>query len=257
MYQLARLLSVFAVVLGIYSVAVATALFWPGSAVVLGVGAVAYVRWRRRGPLTTLGSARLADAEGLARAGMLGAERGAIIGRLPKSLAGRRLPNLRKLFDRNVSAKEACRGFWWRLHRSNDEFVRLPNAIHTSVFAPPGAGKNVSYVAPLALSCKESMGIVDPKAETALLTAEHRRKVFGHRVVLLDPYKLVRQTPEQTPDTFNPLDFIDKNDPQCLDRCRDLANALIVRQAEEREPHWNDSAEMWLTALIATVVQYG
>src|SRR5277367_2994534 len=37
------------------------------------------------------------------------------------------------------------------------------------------------------------------------LTAAARRKM-GHRVVVLDPYKIT--TPD--PDTFNPLEFIDK-----------------------------------------------
>jgi type IV secretion system protein VirD4 len=58
-------------------------------------------------------------------------------------------------------------------------------------------------------------------------------------------------------DTFNPLDFIDKHSPQALDECRDLAEALVIRTGEEKDPHWNDSAEAVIAAVIAVVVMYG
>ena len=40
-------------------------------------------------------------------------------------------------------------------------------------------------------------------------------------------------------------------------KCNDLAKALIVRTGEEREPHWNDSAEFFAAAVIAMVVEHG
>ena len=61
----------------------------------------------------------------------------------------------------------------------------------------------------------------------------------------------------QDPDTFNPLDFIDKDSPTAIDECRDLAEALVIRTGQEKDPHWVDSAEAWISALIALVVQYG
>src|SRR6185437_12001049 len=64
--------------------------------------------------------------------------------------------------------------------------------------------------------------------------------------------KLKRRT-----DTFNPLDFINKDSPQALDECRDLAETLVIRTGEEKDPHWNDSAEAVIAAAIATVVMYG
>jgi type IV secretion system protein VirD4 len=73
---------------------------------------------------------------------------------------------------------------------------------------------------------------------------------MGHTVVVLDPFKVT--TP--TPDTFNPLQFIDRESPTALDECRDLAEALVVRTGQEKEPHWADSAEIWIAAMIATTV---
>src|SRR5207245_105154 len=99
----------------------------------------------------------------------------------------------------------------------------------------------------------DSVVVVDFKGENARLTAEHRRRVFGHRIVMLDLFKVVTNQP----DTFNPLDFIDKNSSVAIDACRDLGEAMVIRTGQEKDPHWADSAEAWLSALISLVVQYG
>lgn len=46
--------------------------------------------------------------------------------------------------------------------------------------------------------------VVDFTGEMPTLTAKHRRKSLGHKVVILDPFKVVTKTP----DTLNPLDCI-------------------------------------------------
>jgi type IV secretion system protein VirD4 len=50
------------------------------------------------------------------------------------------------------------------------------------------------------------------------------------------------------------LEFIDRDSHIALDDCRDLAEALVVRTGQEKEPHWNDSAETWIAAMTAMVV---
>lgn len=71
-------------------------------------------------------------------------------------------------------------------------------------------------------------------------------------MVILDPFKDITSRP----DTFNPLQFIDPSSTTALDECRDLASALVVRTGQEKEPHWNDSAETWIAAMISVVVAY-
>jgi type IV secretion system protein VirD4 len=133
------------------------------------------------------------------------------------------------------------------------DLIRLPQAIHSVVFSPSGGGKGVSMIVPFLQRYEESCVIVDFKGENALLTAKLREELFGHRVVLLDPFRVVTQSP----DRFNPLDFIDKRSDTAIDECNDLAKAMVIRPADEKEPHWNDRAEAWLAAILATVVQYG
>lgn len=204
--------------------------------------------------LTAYGTARWAHMNELKRAGMLGGM-GLPLGRMQ---LGR--PSfwtaLRDLFDRRVPSAEVCERFMRSMRKLQPppppEMVRLNKAVHTAIFAPTGVGKGVSLVIPHLLTCPESMVVVDFKGENAEKTAEHRRRVFGHRTVILDPFRVVTQTP----DTFNPLEQIDAASTVALDECRALAEALVLRTGEEKEPHWNDSAETWIAAMIALTVVY-
>jgi type IV secretion system protein VirD4 len=58
-------------------------------------------------------------------------------------------------------------------------------------------------------------------------------------------------------DTLNVLDLIDADSPLAIDEVRELASALVVRTAGEKEPQWNDSAELWISAMALCVVLYG
>ena len=210
---------------------------------------------RKAMSLTAYGTARWANAGDLKRAGMLGGT-GLPLGRIN---TGR--PSfwtaLRDLFDRSIPSAEVCE----RLMRSmrklqrvdpQQEMVRLNKAVHTAVFAPAGAGKSTGLVIPFLLSNRDSCVVVDFKGELSQITADHRQKVFGHRVVLLDPFKVVTQTP----DSFNPLSQIDADSPIAIDDCRALAEALVLRTGQEKEPHWNDSAELWIGAMVALTAMY-
>jgi type IV secretion system protein VirD4 len=57
---------------------------------------------------------------------------------------------------------------------------------------------------------------------------------------------------------YNPLDFIEADDPLGLDACRSAAEALVVREAaQEKDRHWNDSAEARIAGYMAVTVAYG
>src|SRR5262249_5280462 len=44
--------------------------------------------------------------------------------------------------------------------------------------------------------------------------------------------------------------------PTAIDDCRDLAEALVVRTGQEKDPHWTDAAEVWIAAVTAAVVAF-
>jgi type IV secretion system protein VirD4 len=158
-----------------------------------------------------------------------------------------------KLFSPRVSAYEAAGEFFSAHRRRMGSIVRLPNIVHCMVVAPTGVGKDTRIIGPHLMKSRRSAVVVDPKSESARRTAEHRRKKFGHDIVIVDPYRIFTQTP----DRLNPLDFIYKDDMSAIDDCVWLAKAAVTRTAGEREPHFNDSSELLISASAATVVQYG
>jgi type IV secretion system protein VirD4 len=221
----------------------------------IGCVIVVLMRKKVRRIFSAMGTAAWASWHELDKAGMLNARTGLILGRTPAD--GTPLGSaVKALINARLGVKDACRAFFDNLNprkRKQGQLVRLPQAVHTSIYAPTGGGKGVSCIVPFLLSCQDSCIIADGKdGELARLTAAARRRM-GHQVILLDPTKVVTQRP----DTLNILDFIDRNSPQAINEAAAVANSLVVRTGEEREPHWLDKAEAFLTALIALTVWHG
>jgi type IV secretion system protein VirD4 len=257
LYLLSRIMLIVSVLAVCYCVVSAAldlgGLLYIGIAVLL----LAAIARRRINAFTAFGTARWADANDLRAVGMLGATSGPILGRVTDGWKPPLRKATRELFDFKVPSKEACEQFlaacrFGQKAKLNPALVRMPKAVHTAVFAPTGVGKGVSCVVPFLLATDESAVVVDFKGENFRLTAEHRQRAFGHRIVVLDPFRMV----SQIPDTFNPLEFIDRESPTAIDDCRDLGEALVIRSGQEKDPHWTDSAEAWIATLIALVVQY-
>ena len=249
--KLIRIVLILSVILAVYA-CVMLCLIQQWLITVLAIAAIAAAA--KRGAAKKLwshGTARWADAGDLARAGFLGSDTGMILGRM--ELPSAKLKSAIGLFNPRVSASVACREFLEIFRKGVEQpQVRLANAIHTAVFSPTGCGKGVSIVVPFLRSSTESAVIIDFKGENAILTQDHRRK-HGHKVVVIDPFRHVTSTP----DTLNPLDLIDKDSPDALDLCRDLANALVITTGQEKDPHFTDSAKVWIASMIALVVFHG
>lgn len=256
MYKLCRLILILTVLAFACCLTVVAIRTLPLSILAVIVCLCAAAR-QRHSYLTAFGTARWADDEDLRQAGMLDARTGLILGRAADHSCPSRIKGTRGLFNPRIPSADACRQFLRaflsrRPRSSNSPLVRLPSAVHTAVFAPTGVGKGTSFVVPFLLTCPESCVVIDFKGENARLTADHRRRAFGHRIVTLDPFRVVTRQP----DTFNPLDWIGET-PEALDEARDLAEAHVIRTGQEKDPHWCDVAELWIAAMTALVVQYG
>ena len=157
--------------------------------------------------------------------------RGPIIGRMWGKAKTSLLKGLNDLFRPSVSSQVACEQFYDSIRFFNrpqkkSGLITLANAVHTAVFAPTGVGKGVSCVIPFLLTSRESAVVVDFKGELYQKTAEHRRRNFGHKIVALDPYKLVTENP----DTFNPIDSVSTaSQRRRLMNAGTLLEALVVR----------------------------
>jgi type IV secretion system protein VirD4 len=191
-YKAARLFLIVSVLELGYAMAVAIACGWPWSMFV-ALGAIAVRTVKKRGSLWKMGTARWANEADLRRAGMIGSENGLMIGRIdsPKPSIFQVAP---ALFNRRVGSKAACSWFLRCMSSGKTgQLVRLSKSVHTAIFAPTGAGKDAGIIIPYLLDCPDSMVCIDIKGELALATAEHREKAFGHKIVILDPYKVITQ----------------------------------------------------------------
>lgn len=161
------------------------------------------------------GTARLAEADDLRRAGMLKDGGGLTLG---------------------VTA-------------DTGETIYLNKYVHLSIFSPAGGGKSRSFAIPWLKAWRRgSAAVLDLKGE--LYLASHReRERMGQRVVRIDPFGVCGPS-----DGFNPLDWVPQRDHSCVDAARAMAEAMVSRTGEEKDPHWNDQAANLLTAYLALIL---
>jgi type IV secretion system protein VirD4 len=128
--------------------------------------------------------------------------------------------------------------------------LNIHHGTHAVCFAPAGKGKSTGLVIPFLATCSDSMVVLDVKGELFRETGAYRQRVLGHRIVAIDPYCCVTDQP----DTLNPLDLV-RHSRFPDDDVRAIAEALVVWQSsEERDPHFNDAAEMHVGAITALVL---
>lgn len=215
-------------------------------------GVIVMIVRGRRPNLWIFGTGRFSTEKELRQAGLAGAEEGLILGWGPVEPQWQRIRALLRINEKGVKPKEACRRFFQGLRaKQKGALIRLANSTHIAIIGPTGAGKGVSCVIPFLLTCTDSVIVLDYKGELAEATALHRKRM-GQTVIFLDPYGKVAKTSA----TFNALEFIDKDAPNALEYCWGLAKAMVVRTQEEKEPHWNDAAELWIATMIAVTVQF-
>ncbi len=132
--------------------------------------------------------------------------------------------------------------------------ISLPKSVcHVAVYAPTGAGKFVSLLAPWLLTTPRGCSriIIDPKAEAFRFS--HRALVaMGFRVVRLDPFGVATECGPA--DTWNVLDTVDDS-PASIDESRALAEAMTIRATDgDKDPHWNDQCANVLTGLLSLLL---
>jgi type IV secretion system protein VirD4 len=127
------------------------------------------------------------------------------------------------------------------------KLIRVANYCHVLLVGATGSGKGVSIIIPNLLAYfRGSVVCFDTKGDLYAL-CQRRRAGNGSRVIRLAPFN-------HGTDTFNPFDTIRKGDPMLIDSARAIAEALVVRQGSEPDPHWNDKAVQVISAVTALVL---
>lgn len=109
-------------------------------------------------------------------------------------------------------------------------------------------GKGVSAIIPNLLKWKGSAIVIDPKGTNAAVTARYRREKLGQTVHVIDPFG---ESKIDDVSFFDPLSQFSPKDTDAREKCMLVADALIVRSENAKDPHWDDKSVQILAGFIA------
>ena len=134
---------------------------------------------------------------------------------------------------------------------------------HSLIVAPTRTGKGTRVIVPTLLRCKYSMLVVDPKGENAAITARIRR--FDHdnlpskAVHIVNPWGMLSDAYAKmgfTSATYNPLDVLDRNDPNIVSLAQSLAATISPASAGDKDSYWRSSAAGLLTGVLLWITDH-
>jgi type IV secretion system protein VirD4 len=123
---------------------------------------------------------------------------------------------------------------------------------HCLVIGKTRVGKGTRIIIPTLACYMDSMLVIDPKGENAAVTANLRR-LNKQTVHILNPWGELSSTFNKLkfpPATFNPLDMLDRNDPNAVAIAQGLAGAICPRDPGAKDSFWTESAASLLTAVL-------
>lgn len=135
--------------------------------------------------------------------------------------------------------------------RLDDQLLGISDNRHMMTVAGSRAGKSVGLISTL-MFYPGSVLATDPKGELAELTAL-RRVELGQTVHILDPFNRVSKKLEHLRAAFNPMDILDVDGETFLEDAAQIADALVVTSADNRDPHWDDSARNFIEGVVIHV----
>lgn len=132
--------------------------------------------------------------------------------------------------------------------------IGLEDKRHMLTIAGSRAGKGATAIIPNLLLWEGSALVIDPKGTNAAVTAR-RRQEMGHNVYLVDPFNLVTGEGEKS-DSFNPLAHLNPDSPTIREEITAIAEALVVRDHNQKETHWDDGAKTVIAGMIAHLISW-
>ena len=132
--------------------------------------------------------------------------------------------------------------------------IGLDGEQHMLTVAPSRTGKGSSVIIPNLLLWEQSVILIDPKGTAAAVTSR-RRKEMGQNVYILDPFKrLESQGVDFKTTGFNPLNHLDPESYTFDNDVKAIADALVIRTGQEKEPYFNNMAQLMIEGAVAHMV---
>lgn len=122
---------------------------------------------------------------------------------------------------------------------------------HILTVAGSRSGKSVGLISNL-LFYPGSVLATDPKGELATITAK-RRAAKGQKVYVVDPFRMTGADLAAFQASYNPMSILKEDSPTFLEDAALIAEALVVQAADQRDPHWDESAKNFIEGVIVHV----
>lgn len=131
--------------------------------------------------------------------------------------------------------------------------IHLKDDRHMVTISSTRGGKGSESVIPNLLLWKGSTIVVDPKGTAVAVTARRRREM-GQNVFVIDPFSIAEG--EETAH-FNPFEMLDLDAPDIREQIVAIAEAIVIRNQNAKEPHWDDSTVDLIAGVCADILSSG
>ncbi len=132
-----------------------------------------------------------------------------------------------------------------------DKLLGLADDRHLLTVAGSRSGKSVSIIGNMVFY-QGSVVVTDPKGELATKTARARAEL-GQQVYVLDPFDRTKGNARQYRASYNPLSVLTLDNPFIIEDAMLIADGLVVKAAQEKDPHWDESAKTFITGVLLYV----
>jgi type IV secretory pathway TraG/TraD family ATPase VirD4 len=163
------------------------------------------------------------------------------------------------LSDGDCLAKGLFLGKSWSPDRTDPTYaapgapVCSASGHHTLVVAPTRTGKGTRVIIPTLLRYRGSALVIDPKGENAAVTALVRADQLGQDVCIVNPWNELEETWRRRGyrmSTYNPLDILDRGDPNVVAVAKRLARAICPISPDSKDRFWEGNASVILQAVF-------
>ena len=132
-----------------------------------------------------------------------------------------------------------------------DKLIGIEDDRHILTVAGSRSGKSVGLISNLLLYAGSVLA-TDPKVELAEITA-NRRAAMGQTIYVLDPFLTASDKVAAFRASYNPMQILKPDSQTCLEDAALIAEALVVSNGKEKDPHWDESARNFIETVIVHV----
>jgi len=129
---------------------------------------------------------------------------------------------------------------------------------HVLIISKTGSGKGARILIPTLLRAHKTSALVfDPSGALACVTA--RARAMHSHVHVMNPWGELGDAYERLgfpPATFNPLDLLDRNDPNVVSVAEGMAQAMSPKDDHLKEPFWPEMAAQLIAATLLYLTEH-